>query len=51
MIMSGRVAPLEYSAATIKDMIVSARKQTLISDLERDLLDDARDNGQFIILE
>lgn len=45
----GNLAPLEFSAPTIRDMIVSARKQVLISDLERDLLEDARENGQFVI--
>lgn len=45
----GELAPLEYSAQDIKDMIVSARKQALVSELERDLLDDARENGKFKI--
>ena len=45
----GNPAPLEFSAPMIRDMIVSARKQVLISDLERDLLEDARENGKFVI--
>ena len=45
----GEVAPLEYSAPAIKDIIISSRKQTLISTLEQDLLKDARENGQFVI--
>lgn len=45
----GEMAPIEYSSPGIKDMIVSARKQTLVSDLERDLLKDARENGKFKI--
>jgi len=45
----GEQAPVEYCAPGIKDMIVSARKQTLVSDLEQDLLNDARENGKFKI--
>ena len=45
----GEVAPLDYSAPAIKDIIISSRKQTLISTLEQDLLKDARENGQFVI--
>lgn len=47
----GSLAPIEYSTPYIKDMIISARKQTLVLNLERDLLEDARANGQFVILE
>ena len=49
IIRKGEVAPLEYSAPAIKDIIISSRKQTLISTLEQDLLKDARENGQFVI--
>jgi hypothetical protein len=45
----GELAPVEYSAPGIKDMIVSARKQALVTDLEQDLLNDARENGKFKI--
>ena len=45
----GEMAPIEYSAPGIKDMIVSARKQALVTGLERDLLNDARENGKFKI--
>ena len=47
----GSMSPIEYSTPFIKDMIISARKQTLVTSLERDLLEDARVNGQFIIIE
>lgn len=47
----GAMSPIEYSAPFIKDMIISARKQSLVTSLERDLLEDARVNGQFIIIE
>ena len=49
MIQKGQVAPLEYSAQTIRDIIISARKQALTSTLEQDLLNDARENGKFVI--
>ncbi len=45
----GELAPIEYSTPQIRDMILSARKQTLITVLEQDLLNEARENGQFVI--
>ena len=45
----GEVAPIEYSVPAIRDIIISARKQSLISSLEQDLLNDARENGKFVI--
>jgi hypothetical protein len=45
----GEIAPLEYSAPAIKDIIISSRKQALTTSLEQDLLNDARENGQFVI--
>ena len=51
IVPSGRMAPREYSAPFIKDMIISARKQALISTLEQDLLNDARESGKFEILK
>ena len=45
----GKVAPLEFCEEKIKDIIISARKQELIMNLEQDLLNDARENGQYII--
>ncbi len=51
MIREGNVAPMEYCAPTIRDMIISTRKQNLITSLERDLLNDARQTGQFVIIE
>ena len=47
----GRVAPVEYCSDRIKDIIISERKQALISSLEQDLLNDARENGQFVIYQ
>ena len=49
MMKKGEVAPIEYSAPVIRDIIISTRKQTLISTLEQDLLNDARENGKFVI--
>ena len=49
VIKKGQVVPIEYSAPAIKDIIISTRKQTLISTLEQDLLNDARENGKFVI--
>ena len=49
LIEKGQVAPVEYCSENIRDIIISARKQNLIMNLERDLLNDARENGQFVI--
>ncbi len=46
---SGNVAPLDYCAEDIKEMIMSARKQNLVMELERDLLIEAREKGKFVI--
>ena len=46
---SGEYAPVDYSAPRIKDIIISTRKQALISALEQDLRNDVRENGQFVI--
>ena len=49
IVREGETAPMEYCAPQIKDMIISARKQALITGLEQDLLKDAREKGQFLI--
>ena len=49
VLRSGEYAPVDYSAPRIKDIIISTRKQALISALEQDLLNDARENGKFVI--
>jgi hypothetical protein len=49
IVREGETAPLEYCTPQIKDMIISARKQNLITSLEQDLLKDAREKGQFVI--
>lgn len=49
MVQAGETAPLEYCMSQIRDMIISTRKQALITGLEQDLLRDAREKGQFVI--
>jgi hypothetical protein len=49
VLRAGEYAPVDYSTPRIKDIIISTRKQALISALEQDLLNDARENGQFVI--
>ena len=51
VVPAGKVAPKEYSTPFIKDMIISARKQELITTLEQDLLKDARESGNFEIFK
>ena len=51
IVREGQLAPLEYCDTEIRDMIISARKQTLIVTLEQDLLNDARRTGKFVIFE
>ena len=49
VVRSGDFAPIEYTAPRIRDIIISSRKQALITTLEQDLLNDARENGKFVI--
>ena len=46
---TGSEAPYEYCVPRIEDIIISNRKHDLVSNLERDLLDEARKNGNFVI--
>ncbi len=43
------VAPLEFCTQQIRDIILSARKHALVKGLERDLLETALENRQFVI--
>ena len=45
----GELADLDYCEERIKDIIISTRKQTLLSNLERELLTDALDKETLII--
>lgn len=49
MMQAGDTAPLEYCSGRIKDIIINSRKHDLISTLEQELLDDARDKERFVI--
>lgn len=40
----GRPAPVEYAAPVIRDILLSMRKRELVSTLEQDLLEQAREN-------
>ena len=51
VIPAGKKAPKEYCSPLIKDMIISARKQELLSKLEQDLLREAHESGKLEILK
>lgn len=46
-IKSGKVPPMEFCRAKIENVVLSARKQALLNDLEQELLDEARNTGLF----
>ena len=48
---SGLQAPLEFCQQSIKETLLSLRKRKLILDLEQELLEQARQNGEFEIYE
>ena len=47
-VKEGKPAPFEYVSDRVGDIILNIRKHTLTSALERDLLERARTNGQFV---
>lgn len=47
----GRIPPLEYCRDKVKEMVIGQRKYMLFSNLERELLDDAVKNGNFVIYD
>ena len=49
MVQDGKPAPMEYVTGRIRDLILSARRHKLESDLERDLLEEARRSQKFVI--
>ena len=49
IMQKGQIAPVEYCQENIKNIIISSRRQSLLLNLERDLLNDARENGDFKI--
>lgn len=50
-ISPGNVSPLEYNIEHIREIIISKRKQELLSGLERDLLNDAKSDKTLRIYE
>ncbi len=48
-IAPGKIAPYEYCLERIKEIILSKRKQELLTSLERNLLDDAISSGKLLI--
>lgn len=46
---SGAISPYDFNIEKIDEIIISKRKQELISNLERNLLEDAFDNNKLII--
>ncbi len=46
---AGSLAPIEYATPLIRDILLSMRKRVLVSDLEQDLLEQARESGKFEI--
>lgn len=49
MVPGGKTAPLEYCTERIKDIILSARKHSLETSLEKSLLEDALESKKFVI--
>ena len=46
---AGKIAPIGYATPLIRDILLSTRKRELVSGLEQDLLEQARENGKFEI--
>ncbi|MBE6225298.1 MAG: hypothetical protein E7122_08805 [Bacteroidales bacterium] len=47
----GEVTPFEYNSGKIKEIIISRRKQELLSALQRDILRDALNNNKIKIID
>ena len=47
----GEITPFEYNSVKIKEIIISRRKQELLANLQRDILNDALNNNKLKILE
>ena len=48
-VRAGEPLPLEYCAPDIKEILIGIRRHRLVTELEQDLLDDARKKGKFVI--
>ncbi len=46
---AGSPSPIEYATPLIRDILLSMRKRELVSGLEQDLLEQARESGKFEI--
>ncbi len=49
IVYAGNKAPVEYCSQRIKDIIISTRKHTMLTELEKELVKEARKNGSFEI--
>ena len=49
MFRAGETGPVEYYADQIRDIILSTRKQALLNDLERELIEKARTDENFVL--
>ena len=47
----GEITPFEYNSEKIKEIIISRRKQELLLNLQRDILNDALNNDKLKIIE
>lgn len=47
----GELTPFEYNSEKIKEIIISRRKQELLTNLQRDILNDALNNNKLKIIE
>lgn len=50
-VKEGEIAPYEYNAGRIDEIILSKRKQELISGLHKDIFNDALDNKKLKIIQ
>ncbi|MGM9741955.1 MAG: hypothetical protein ACI3ZC_02710 [Candidatus Cryptobacteroides sp.] len=49
LMKAGETGPVDYYKERIKDIILSSRKQSLLTGLEQDLLENARNQENFVI--
>ena len=49
LMRAGQTGPVEYFEEQIRDIILSTRKQALLARLERDLIENARNQENFVI--
>ncbi len=49
IVYTGNKAPIDYCSQRIKDIIISTRKHTMLTELEKELVKEARRDGSFQI--